>query len=164
MTDRPEMFAPTRGFSGMADSKEPCTMLWDRPLLLWQRHFGNQPLLREEFRLPELILHSDLRPRAASRLALPCTSSFFFLLSPASLRRPSTDRRETLSHDRKLVRLNKFSPKIRGALPPPQKNGGPKTCKISGNFLPLLTLSPERRNISTYELAKFFLRLMKKVR
>ena len=26
--DRPEMFAPTRGFSGMADSMEPCTMLW----------------------------------------------------------------------------------------------------------------------------------------
>jgi len=64
---------------------------------------------------------------------------FLFFLSPASLRRPSTDRRETLPHDRKLVRLNKFSPKIRGALPP--KNGGPKTCKISGNFLPLLTLT-----------------------
>ena len=63
----------------------------------------------------------------------------FFYLSPASLRRPSTDRRETLPHDRKLVRLNKFSTKIRGALPP--KNGGPKTCKISGNFLPLLTLT-----------------------
>jgi len=26
MTDRPEMFAPTRGFSGMADSVEPCTL------------------------------------------------------------------------------------------------------------------------------------------
>jgi len=24
MADRPEMFAPTRGFSGMADSMEPC--------------------------------------------------------------------------------------------------------------------------------------------
>ena len=34
-------------------------------------------LLREEFRLPELILHSDLRRRAASRLALPCPSSWF---------------------------------------------------------------------------------------
>ena len=65
--------------------------------------------------------------------------SFFFFLSPASLRRPSTDLRETLPHDRKLVRLDKFSPKILGALPP--KNGGPKTCKISGNFLPLLTLT-----------------------
>jgi len=57
---------------------------------------------------------------------------FFPFLSPASLRRPSTDRHETLPHDRKLVRLDKFSLKIRGALPP--KNGGPKTCKISGNF------------------------------
>jgi len=62
----------------------------------------------------------------------------FFFLSPGSLRRPSTDRRETLPHDLKLVRLDKFSPKIRGALPP--KNGGPKTCKISGDFVPLLTL------------------------
>ena len=39
MADRPVMFAPTRGFSGMADSMEPCTMLWGRSLLLWQRHF-----------------------------------------------------------------------------------------------------------------------------
>ena len=29
MTDRPEMFGPTRGFSGMANSMEP---LWGRPL------------------------------------------------------------------------------------------------------------------------------------
>jgi len=35
MADRPEMFGPTRGFSGMADSIEPCKMLWDRPLLPW---------------------------------------------------------------------------------------------------------------------------------
>ena len=40
MADRTEMFAPTRGFSRMADSMVPCTMLWGRPLLLWQRHFG----------------------------------------------------------------------------------------------------------------------------
>ena len=63
----------------------------------------------------------------------------FCFLSSGFLRRPSTDRRETLPHDRKLVRLDKFSPKIRGALPPP-KNGGPKTWKISGDFVPLLTL------------------------
>ena len=31
MTDRPEMFAPTRGFSGKADSMEPCTMLSANP-------------------------------------------------------------------------------------------------------------------------------------
>ena len=37
-------------------------------------------LLREEFRLSKFTLHSDLRRRAASRLALPCTSSFYFIL------------------------------------------------------------------------------------
>ena len=60
---------------------------------------------------------------------------FFFLLfflSPASLHRPSTDRRETLPHDRKLVRLNKFSPKIRGALP--TKNLGAKNMQNFGRF------------------------------
>jgi len=40
MTDRPEMFAPTQGFLGMADSMEPCKMLWGRPLLPWQRNLG----------------------------------------------------------------------------------------------------------------------------
>ena len=35
------------------------------------------PLLREEFRLLKLILHSELRRRAASRRALPCSFSFF---------------------------------------------------------------------------------------
>jgi len=33
-TDRPEMFGPTRGFSGMAASMDPCTMLRGRPLLM----------------------------------------------------------------------------------------------------------------------------------
>jgi len=36
VADRPEMFGPTRGFSGMANSIEPCKMLWGRPLLPWQ--------------------------------------------------------------------------------------------------------------------------------
>jgi len=40
MTDRPDMFAPTMEFSGMADSMEPCTMLWGRPVLPWQRNLG----------------------------------------------------------------------------------------------------------------------------
>ena len=31
MADRPEMFGPTIGFSGMADSMEPCKMLWADP-------------------------------------------------------------------------------------------------------------------------------------
>ena len=62
------------------------------------RYFGvirQLPLLiREEFRLPKLILHSDLRRRAASRRALPSTSSFSFLFSflPHACRSPrSTD-------------------------------------------------------------------------
>ena len=36
---------------------------------------GVLPLLREEFGLLKLILHSELRRRAASRRALPCPSS-----------------------------------------------------------------------------------------
>jgi len=40
MADRQEMFGPTRGFSGMSDSMEPCKMLWYRPLLPWQRNLG----------------------------------------------------------------------------------------------------------------------------
>ena len=40
MAERPEMFAPTRGFLGMADSMETCKMLWGRTLLLRQRHLG----------------------------------------------------------------------------------------------------------------------------
>jgi len=51
-----------------------------------------------------------------------------FFLSPGALRAPSTDRPETLPHDRKLVRLDKFSPKIRGVLPP--KMGGQKHAKF----------------------------------
>jgi len=39
MADRPDMFGPTRGFSGTADSMEPCKMLLDRPLLLWQLNY-----------------------------------------------------------------------------------------------------------------------------
>jgi len=38
--DRPEMFAPNRGFSGMADWMEPYKMLLGRPLLPWQRNLG----------------------------------------------------------------------------------------------------------------------------
>jgi len=34
MTDRPEMFRPTTGFSGMSDSMEPCKMLWGRLFLV----------------------------------------------------------------------------------------------------------------------------------
>jgi len=40
MTDRREIFGPTREFPGMADSTVPCKMLWGRPLLPWQRNLG----------------------------------------------------------------------------------------------------------------------------
>jgi len=36
--DRPQMFRPSRGFSGMADSMQPCKILYGRPLLPWPRH------------------------------------------------------------------------------------------------------------------------------
>ena len=39
---------------------------------------GLQPFPREEFRQLKLILHSELRRRAASRRALPYPSSFIF--------------------------------------------------------------------------------------
>jgi len=39
MADRPEMFGPTRGFSGMADSMETFKMLWGRHLLPSQWHY-----------------------------------------------------------------------------------------------------------------------------
>ena len=38
MADRPDVFGPTRVFSGMADSMEPCKMLWGQPLMPWQRN------------------------------------------------------------------------------------------------------------------------------
>ena len=49
MAHRPETFGPTRGFSGMADSMEPCKMLLGRPLLPWQRNLGQA---RRSSRLP----------------------------------------------------------------------------------------------------------------
>jgi len=42
------------------------------------------PLLREEFRLLKLILHPELRRRAASRRALPCPSSIIIKYSFSS--------------------------------------------------------------------------------
>jgi len=36
--DSPQMFHPSRGFSGMADSMQPCKILYGGPLLPWQRH------------------------------------------------------------------------------------------------------------------------------
>ena len=97
-------------------------------------------LLREEFRISKLTLHSDLGRRAASRRALPCPSSFFFLffISPRVLRGPSADRPETWPHGRKLSEFYNPSPKIRG--PSPKNICGPKTCKISVDFIQPPTL------------------------
>jgi len=66
----------------------------------------------------------------------------FFFLSffrpPFSDRGPSADRPKTLPHDRNLAEFYNASTKMRGALPPPpKKNWGPKTCKISVDFGPL---------------------------
>jgi len=72
MVDRPEMFAPTRGFSGMADSVEPCKMLWYRPLLPCH---GNDIWPRRgdlfAYRLV-IILTAELRAAESSRLG--CSS------------------------------------------------------------------------------------------
>jgi len=57
---------------------------------------------------------------------------FSFFLSPRDLRAPSADRREALPHDRTMGALYNASPKIRG--PSPQRNRGPKTCKIWRDF------------------------------
>jgi len=56
-----------------------------------------------------------------------------FFCSTPNLRGPSADRHETLPHDRNLAVLYNPSPKIQGALP--KKYWGPKTCKISVDFL-----------------------------
>ena len=37
MADRPDMFGPTRGFWGMANSMEPCKMLWGHGNEIWAR-------------------------------------------------------------------------------------------------------------------------------
>ena len=49
----------------------------------WDTVFGvicQLPFLWEEFRQSKLIVHSELRRRAASRRALPCPSSLFIYL------------------------------------------------------------------------------------
>ena len=64
---------------------------------------------------------------------------FFFMFSPLVLRGPSTDRpAKTLPHGRNLAEFYNPPPRIRGLSP--QKIWGPKTCKISVNFVPLQTL------------------------
>jgi len=50
MADRPEMFAPNRGFWGKADWMEPYEMLLGRPLLPWQWKIGKFGLLLKKNR------------------------------------------------------------------------------------------------------------------
>ena len=63
---------------------------------------------------------------------------FLFFISPRVLRGPAADRPETWPHGRKQAGLNNAGPKIRG--PSPQKIWGPKTCKISVDFIQPTTL------------------------
>jgi len=63
---------------------------------------------------------------------------FLFFVSTPNLRAPSADHRETSPHDRNLRQLYKLTPEIRGALS--QKFWGPKTCKISVDFIQPSTL------------------------
>ena len=63
---------------------------------------------------------------------------FFFFISPRVLQGPSADRPETWPHGRKLSEFYNPSPKIRG--PSPKKIWGPKTCKISVDFIQPPTL------------------------
>ena len=72
-----------------------------------------------------------IRPPVLGLIFYPCCFFSFARFSPRSLD-PSTDRRETLPHDRKLVRLDKFSAKIRGALTP--KKWGVKNMQNFGQF------------------------------
>ena len=67
---------------------------------------------------------------------LPVMLAIFFV-SPLVLRCPSTDRPDTLPHGRNLAEFYNPTPKVGGA---PPKNLGPKTCKISVNFVTLQTL------------------------
>ena len=53
----------------------------------------------------------------------------FFLVSPQDLRAPSTDRCETLPHDRKVLQHDNLGLKIWGALPT-KKVGGQKRAKF----------------------------------
>ena len=56
MADRPEMFAPTRGFSGMADSMEPCTILWATPVAMTTTFRQIWAIFRQN--LPLVILYA----------------------------------------------------------------------------------------------------------
>jgi len=81
------------------------------------------------------IIRPPVRSNGRSYV-LPVMFSFFF--STPNLQAPSADRRQTLPHDRNLVQFYNASPKIRGFSP--KKILGPKTCKISVDFIQPHTL------------------------
>ena len=93
-----------------------------------------------------------------------------FFFSPCFLRDPSTDRPETLPHDRSLAEFYKLTAKIRGGSP--QKKFGAENLQNFGQFWTTSDFDREYlRNEATYpksesvhELGKFLLRLMKKSR
>jgi len=63
---------------------------------------------------------------------------FLSFLGQPNLRGPSVDRRETLPHDWNLCGIAGSGRKIWGLSP--KKYWGPKTCKISVDFVPLQIL------------------------
>ena len=74
--------------------------------------------------------------RCGWHYVLPVMFFYLFLfLSPG--RAPLANRRETLPCDRNMGAFYDASPKIRG--PSPQRNWGPKTCKIRRDFRQLQT-------------------------
>jgi len=100
---------------------------------------------------------------------LPVMFSFFFV-SPRVLWAPSTDRPETLPHDRKPAEFYNPTPKSRGRSPP-QKKWVQKHAKFRSilyHFRLWSRMSPAWGNKSKigkrYKLGKFLLRLTKKVR
>ena len=94
-----------------------------RPIRPWANLFGTT----------KFVIRPPVRSNGRSYKTL-----VMFLFSPPNLRAPSADRRETSPHDRNLCQFYKLTPKIRGALP--LKNWGPKTCKISVDFIQPPTL------------------------
>ena len=77
---------------------------------------------------------------ASRGLRCYCTPLVFF--STRNLRAPSADHRETSPHDRNRCQFHKLTPKNSGSAPTPPspKKWGPKTCKISVDFIQPPTL------------------------
>jgi len=105
-------------------SNESCTVEWSFGITFSQ--CVSKPLL---FRPPGTLVPGGLM--------FYCRCFFPFFYSPGYLRTPSADRRETLPHDRNDVFLIMQVQKFGEASP--QRNWGPKTCKIQRDFRQLQT-------------------------